>query len=170
MAEPFLGEIRVFAGSYAPVGWELCAGQLLSISENEALYTLIGTIYGGNGVTTFGLPDLRGRVPVHQGSLPGGGTYVLGTPGGVEQVTLTANQLPAHSHTPRATAAPDRTTPGDAVWSSQTTGAYQAANPSTAMKSQTVQEVGGSLPHENMPPSLAVSYIIATNGIFPSRP
>lgn len=169
MAEPFLGEIRVFAGSYAPVGWELCAGQLLSISENEALYTLIGTIYGGNGVTNFALPDLRGRVPVHQGALPGGDTYVIGTPGGVEQVTLTANQLPAHTHAARATAVPDRTTPGDAIWSSQTTGAYQAANPSATMQAQTVQEVGGSLPHENMPPSLAVTYIIATYGIFPSE-
>lgn len=169
MAEPFLGEIRVFAGSYPPVGWELCAGQLLSISGNEALFTLIRSTYGGDGITNFALPDLRGRVPVHQGSLPGGDTYLLGVSGGAEQVTLNTNHLPTHTHAARATAAPDRTAPGGAIWSSQTTGAYRAANPTATMQAQTVQEAGGSLPHDNMPPSLAVTYIIATSGIYPSE-
>lgn len=170
MVEPFLGEIRVFAGTFAPVGWVFCDGQLLPISENDALYVLLGTAYGGDGITTFGVPDLRGRVPVHQGQLPGGSTYVMGAPGGAEEVTLTANQLPAHTHPARATSAPDRTSPQDAIWSSQTTGAYRAADASVTMNPQTVQPAGGSQPHDNMPPTLTVSYIIAVSGIFPSRP
>ncbi|MCM3657525.1 tail fiber protein [Agromyces mediolanus] len=169
MAEPFVGEIRVFAGSFAPVGWELCNGQLLSIAQNDALFALIGTTYGGDGITTFGLPDLAGRIPVHRGVLPGGGTYELGATGGAERVALTQNQLPQHTHVPNATATPDTTSPAGAVWSTQTTGAYQPADPGTPMGAQAVQPAGGSLPHENMPPSLAITYIIAVQGIFPPR-
>ncbi|MFK4729756.1 tail fiber protein [Agromyces mediolanus] len=169
MAEPFLGEIRIFAGNYPPVGWELCNGQLLSIANNDALYALLGTSYGGDGITTFGVPDLQGRIPVHQGAFPGGGTYLMGMRGGTEQVTLTQNQLPPHTHVPLAAASPGTSDPSGAIWSTQTSAAYQAADASTPMGGQAVQPAGSSLPHDNMPPSLTISYIIATYGIFPTQ-
>jgi len=168
MAEPFVGEIRVFAGDYAPEGWALCNGQLLSVAEYDTLHAVIGAVYGGDGITTFAVPDLAGRIPVHQGTLPGGGTYRLGDRDGAERVQLNQNHLPQHTHVPNATATPDTANPAGAIWSTQTTGAYQTADPSTAMGAQAVQPAGGSLPHENMPPSLAVTYIIAVYGIFPT--
>lgn len=164
MADPFIGEIRMFAGSFAPAGWMFCDGQLLPISENDALFNLIGTTYGGDGTGTFGLPDLRGRALVGAGTAPQTGTtYRLGETGGVETVTLTTNQIPSHalpiSSLPRTRTHPD---PGTAL---ATGGAYRpAADVDAAMAT-----VGRSQPHENMPPYLATSFIISLYGIYPSR-
>ncbi len=165
MSNPYLGEIRLFAGNFAPNGWALCQGQTLPISGNDALFALIGTTYGGDGVNTFSLPDLRGRVPVHVGS-----GYALGQNGGEESVTLTAAQLPAHTHVPQATsssaASPD---PGGNVWATASDTPYSAGTPTAAMNPQTVGSAGGSQPHDNMLPFVALNFIIALNGVYPSQ-
>ncbi len=163
MAQPFVGEIRIFAGNFAPAGWEFCDGRLLPISESEVLFNLIGTTYGGDGQTTFALPDLRGRALVGAGAALGGGTYNVGESGGVEQVTLTTQQIPAHG-LPTSSQVRTRTRP-DAGTALATGGAYRpAADADTALAS-----VGGGQPHENMPPFLATSFIISLFGIFPSQ-
>lgn len=166
MAQPYIGELRLFAGNFEPAGWMFCAGQLLPISENEALFQLIGTTYGGDGETTFALPDLRGRVPVHQGN-----GYTLAQTGGAETVTLTSSQMPAHSHPLRAsTAAATHSAPGNALLAATASvnsyGTGSADQPMTAGALTT--QAGGSQPHDNMAPFLAVSYIISLFGIFPS--
>lgn len=165
MAQPFVGEIRIFAGNFAPAGWMFCEGQLLPISGNETLFQLIGTTYGGDGVSTFALPDLRGRLPIHQGN-----GFVLAETGGTEAVTLTVNQLPTHSHPMSAsTASGSMTSPQNNVVS-QTDGTvflYIADAPGVNMSASALTPAGGSQPHENLQPYLCVDFIISLFGIFP---
>ncbi|MES2709268.1 MAG: tail fiber protein [Verrucomicrobiota bacterium] len=170
MAQPFVGEIRIFAGNFAPSGWEFCSGQLLPISENDTLFTLIGTTYGGDGQETFGLPDLRGRLPLHQGT-GAGITYIIGESGGTEEVTLNSNQMPAHTH-PQvvSTSIGNLPNPENAVPAESSTGSvYQSASPTVAMSASMVSVVGGSQPHSNFQPYLCVNYIISLFGIYPSQ-
>ena len=175
MSEPFVGEIRMFAGNFAPRGWAFCDGQLLAVSQNDALFSLLGTIYGGDGRTTFGLPDLRGRIPIHAGSGPGLSLRALGSRGGRETVTLTINEapIPTHTHPSRAMAA--RANSGDpqgAVLGTASSNVYApASSPTLALAAESVGEhrFGGSEPHPNLQPFLCVHFIIALSGIFPSR-
>ena len=173
MSEPFLGEIRIFAGNFAPRGWAFCQGQLLAISQNTALFSLLGTTYGGNGQTTFALPDLRGRSPVHWGSGPGLPPVSLGEQGGSETVTLIASQMPAHSHAVRASSelanaiAVDNGLPGAKVRGGLDI--YTASGSPVALAAGTVSNTGATQPHSNLQPALALSLIIAVEGIFPSR-
>jgi microcystin-dependent protein len=165
MAQPYVGEIRMFAGNFAPAGWMFCEGQLLPISENETLFQLIGTTYGGDGESTFALPDLRGRIPIHQGN-----GFILAETGGAEDVTLTAQQIPAHTHPLLAnTTAGTANTPMNRVLAaSPTLDMYREANPTVAMAVKTVGPAGGSQPHTNFQPYLCVDFIISLFGIFPS--
>ena len=167
MAEPFLGEIRMFAGNFAPRGWALCDGQLLAVSQYDALFSLLGTIYGGDGRTTFGLPELRGRIPVH----PNGSALRLGRSGGSETVTLTAQQLPQHSHAlPAASEPADRRRPRSSLLARTEEPAYTEPNGEmVAMRADAVFAVGGSQGHSNLQPFLCVNFIIALAGIYPSR-
>jgi microcystin-dependent protein len=171
MATPYVGEIRMFAGNFAPAGWMLCQGQLISISENEVLFQLIGTTYGGDGQVTFALPNLSGRTPVHMGtSLADGRTYVIGEMAGVENVTLNVNQLPSHTHTLLASADPATdTTPSQNVAPARAVGNIYDIGADTTLSPQAVSAVGGSQPHENMQPFLVINYIISMFGIFPSQ-
>lgn len=172
MAESYVGEIRMFAGNFAPEGWAFCNGQLLSISEYETLYTLIGTTYGGDGQNTFALPDLQGRVPVHAGQGPGiSRIYVLGEQVGTETVTLTTSQMPAHTHLLTASAAPATSVSpqGQVVAASGGAQLYLDDVPATAMQAGSVGVTGGGYPHENMPPYLATSFIISLFGVFPTQ-
>jgi len=174
----FIGEIRLFAGNFPPQGWAFCNGALLAIAQNDALFALIGTTYGGDGQSTFALPDLRGRVPLHQGSLAGN-SYVIGQQAGVESVTLTGNQIPAHSHSASAsTALPPATGSGINLTGPATYVPAAPAKPKlyapagaspVAMSPQAIQPSGGNQAHNNMAPFLAVSFIIALEGIFPSQ-
>lgn len=170
MSDQYVGEIRMFAGTYAPQGWAMCDGQILQISGNEALYTLLGTTYGGDGRSTFGVPDMRGRVPVSTGNVDGG-NYPLGQKSGTETVTLLQSQIPAHSHLPAAQKATgDQALPTNNVWASKNAFEKPADNiPLVPMSPAAIAHTGGSLPHENLMPYLTVSFIIATEGIFPSQ-
>jgi microcystin-dependent protein len=164
MTEPFIGEIQVFAFQYAPKGWALCNGQLLPINQNQALFSLLGTTYGGDGRTTFALPDLRGRVPLGVGA-----GYTQGERAGEESHTLIAPEMPAHTHTPLASlAAASSPSPADATWTNMGTAGY-AGNPNTQMAGNAIVAAGGSQPHENRSPYLTVNFCIALQGIFPSR-
>jgi microcystin-dependent protein len=165
MAQPYVGEIRMFAGNFAPVGWMFCEGQLLPISENETLFQLIGTTYGGDGQSTFALPDLRGRIPIHQGN-----GFILAETGGAEEITLTVNQIPAHSHPMLASAnTATQGTPSTNVLAQPTSiDLYRAGDTSSPMAPQSVGPVGGSQPHTNFQPYLCVNFIISLFGIFPS--
>lgn len=168
MAQPYVGEIRMFAGNFAPVGWMFCEGQLLPISENETLFQLIGTTYGGDGESTFALPDLRGRIPIHQGN-----GFILAETGGAEEITLTVNQIPAHSHPALATTnAASSTAPNAnnllARTALATITAYGSDNPKTQLAPSTIGPVGGSQPHTNFQPYLCVDFIISLYGLFPS--
>ncbi|MBX9806770.1 MAG: tail fiber protein [Flavobacteriaceae bacterium] len=166
MAQPYVGEIRMFAGNFAPAGWMFCEGQLLPIAENETLFQLIGTTYGGDGQSTFALPDLRGRIPIHQGN-----GFILAETGGVEEVTLTANQIPAHTHPLLATTdIANSGNPGNALLSSTATGnkIYAEATANIAVNNNSIATVGGSQPHTNFQPYLCVDFIISLFGIFPS--
>jgi microcystin-dependent protein len=168
MAQPYVGEIRMFAGNFAPAGWMFCEGQLLPISENETLFQLIGTTYGGDGQSTFALPDLRGRIPIHQGN-----GFILAETGGAEEITLTVNQLPAHSHPMLATTdAASTTAPSSSVLLARALAAtitpYGSDNPKSALHPSSVGPVGGSQPHTNFQPYLCVDFIISLFGIFPS--
>jgi microcystin-dependent protein len=167
MATPFLGEIRIFGGSFAPRGYAFCSGQILSIAQNDALYALLGTTYGGDGQVTFALPDLRGRVPIHQGQGPGLYAYIIGQSGGSESVTLTAGELPVHGHAAACSSNPGTTAdPTNNYWAaSADLKPYTDQAPNASM----LQAAGGSQSHENMLPFLTVSFIIALEGIFPSR-
>jgi microcystin-dependent protein len=166
MPEPFVGEIRMFAGNFPPAGWAFCEGQPLPISENEILFQLIGTTFGGDGESTFNLPDLRGRVPVHQGT-GGGTTYTLGESGGVEQVTLTVQQIPTHTHAFLAsTATGTSPSPVDNVLAANNVvSMYKATTP---MNAAAAGPAGGSQPHENLQPYLCIDFIISLFGVFPS--
>jgi len=165
MAQPYVGEIRMFAGNFAPAGWLFCDGQLLPISENETLFQLIGTTYGGDGQSTFALPDLRGRVPVHQGN-----GLILAESGGVEEVTLTVNQIPAHSHPQLASAGPGSANNpgGNVTGESAAVKVYVSEAPTAGLNAAAVATVGGSQPHTNFQPYLCVDFIISLFGIFPS--
>jgi microcystin-dependent protein len=168
MAQPYVGEIRMFAGNFAPAGWMFCSGQLLPISENETLFNLIGTTYGGDGQSTFALPDLQSRVPIHQGQGSGLYSYILAETGGVESVTLTQNQMPTHTHIPLASNTGASDTPANNFWANSTLGKpYVAAPPVVQMNAGTIGPSGGNQPHDNMIPYLCVSYIISLFGIYP---
>jgi microcystin-dependent protein len=167
MAQPYVGEIRMFAGNFAPAGWMFCEGQLLPISENETLFQLIGTTYGGDGQSTFALPDLRGRVPIHQGN-----GFVLAESGGAEAVTLSVQQIPSHTHPMLATV----NLAGGTSPTGQLLGLTQAATitpygtdaPFVPLSPQSISSVGGSQPHTNFQPYLCIDFIISLFGIFPS--
>lgn len=165
MAQPYVGEIRMFAGNFAPAGWLLCEGQILPISENETLFQLIGTTYGGDGQETFALPDLRGRVPLHFGN-----GILLAETGGAEEVTLTLNQIPAHTHTPVGSSGTGSSSvAGGGLFASSTSKAvYKSGGTPVAMHPSTITPVGGSQPHTNMQPYLCINFIISLFGLFPS--
>ncbi len=171
MSEPFVGEIRMFAGNFAPRGWAFCDGQLLAVSQNDALFSLLGTIYGGDGRTTFSLPDLRGRLPIHAGAGPGLSNRRLGSKNGVESVTLTRNQLPAHTHDFKgSTVAGDQSSPGGNLLAGRVGDAtYQEDATSVAMATASVTSAGGDRSHTNLMPFLCIHFIIALFGIYPSR-
>jgi microcystin-dependent protein len=174
MGEPFVGEIRMFAGNFPPSGWAFCSGQLMPISENEVLFQLVGTTYGGDGQETFGIPDLQGRVPIHMGQGPGlSQNYQIGEKAGTETVTLTVNQIPSHNHVPAASsAAGDQVTPVNNFWSSTSTGdqTYDVAiTPSGTLNTTLIGLTGGSQPHDNVAPFLCISFIISLFGVFPSQ-
>jgi microcystin-dependent protein len=177
MDEPYLGEIRPISTNYAPRGWAFCAGQLLPINQNQALFSLLGTQFGGNGQTNFALPDLRSRVPVGSGQLPGGTTYVQGMVAGNESVSLQVNQIPAHSHpftgTLQTSADLEETTPVGNFPAKGGAPEYSSGPGDTAMLSGPLAgntgPTGGSQPHENRQPVLGINYVIALTGIYPSR-
>ena len=173
MSEPFVGEIRMFAGNFAPRGWAFCDGQLLAVSQNDALFSLLGTIYGGDGRTTFGLPDLRGRIPIHAGSGPGLSQRRLGAKLGTEKETLTVNQLPSHNHALGANNAAGGSTPPSGYFArdAATSNLYIASLTSntTSMQSNMTTNTGGSRFHTNLMPFLCVHFIVALFGIYPSR-
>jgi microcystin-dependent protein len=167
MSQPYVGEIRMFAGNFAPAGWMFCAGQLLPISEYETLFNLIGTTYGGNGQTIFGLPDLRGRFPLHQGE-----GFILAETGGTETVTLTLNQIPIHNHPAVCSAGGGNSgTPVGNFWCTDPAGATAAYSDSdgSGMAGAAIGPTGGDQAHDNMSPFLAVSFIISLFGVFPSQ-
>ena len=171
MSEPFVGEIRMFAGNFAPRGWAFCDGQLLAVSQNDALFSLLGTIYGGDGRTTFGLPDLRGRIPIHAGHGPGLSERRLGAKSGAEKVTLTVNQLPSHTHALQATnqQANNLDPVGRALAPTTFGDVYSEDFAPESMSSQAITKVGGSRSHTNLMPFLCIHFIIALVGIYPSR-
>lgn len=174
MADQFIGEIRIFAGNFAPTGWALCAGQLLPISQNTALFSLLGTYYGGDGKSTFALPDLQGSVPVHQGQGPGLSERYLGEASGAPDVTLLLSETPAHTHALMASPDPaDHVAPGNtfslAVSNPGTIYQDNTTQNQTAFAIQTIAPVGGGLPHDNRQPYLVLNFIIALQGIFPAR-
>lgn len=165
MSTPFLAEIKIFSFNFAPRGWALCNGQLLPINQNQALFSLLGTTYGGNGITTFALPNLQGATPIHTG--PG---FVLGQAGGETAHTLTIPEMAAHSHAAAGSSNPGNTAePANAFWAVAASGAYSAA-PNTAMAPGAISTTGGSQPHNNLSPYLTLNFCIALQGIFPSRP
>lgn len=171
MGQPYVGEIRMFAGSFAPNGWMLCQGQLLPISENDVLFNLIGTTYGGDGQETFALPNLQSRVPMHAGN-----GFTLGESGGVEEVTLTTNQIPSHLHVPQGNAAAagqnsgTAVSPANGVWATQQSLQQFAPGPANAnMNAGVIQPAGGSQPHDNMIPYLCINFIISLYGVYPHQ-
>lgn len=165
MAQPYVGEIRMFAGNFAPSGWMFCEGQLLPISENETLFQLIGTTYGGDGQDTFSLPDMRGRIPIHQGN-----NFILAETGGAEEITLTVNQIPAHSHPflVSSGSATSANPSNNLVAKTNDADVYYEDTPNQNMRTQAVSSVGGSQPHTNFQPYLCIDFIISLFGIFPS--
>lgn len=168
--QPFVGQIRIFAGNFAPQGWVFCDGQLLSIADNATLFNLIGTTYGGDGQTTFAVPDLRGRLPIDRGQGPSTSSYILGQSGGVETVTLTTQQIPSHTHTAAAfsySGSADK--PSNTIPALYPDGIpVNGINISGTMNPAAIGNAGGSQPHNNVKPYLAVRYIISLFGIFPS--
>lgn len=164
MAQPYVGEIRMFAGNFAPAGWMFCEGQLLPISENETLFQLIGTTYGGDGQSTFALPDLRGRIPIHQGN-----GFILAETGGAEEITLTTNQIPIHNHAMLATNdIPTLADPANNLLGQAAAKFYRAGAPTLTLSPQSLGPSGGSQPHTNFQPYLCIDFIISLFGIFPS--
>jgi microcystin-dependent protein len=171
MGDPFIAEIRIFSFNFPPRGWALCDGQLLAINQNQALFSLVGTTYGGNGVTTFGLPDLRGRAPLHTGQGPGLSNRVLGERAGEEGHTLLTGEIPAHTHPASAsTAAGDVPAPANNLLAAASSAIYADGSTGlTSLNPGTIAPAGSSQPHENMEPSLTLSFCIALVGIFPPR-
>lgn len=170
MSSPYVGEIRMFGGNFAPAGWAFCNGALMPISENDTLFNLIGTTYGGDGQETFALPDLRGRLPIHMGTGSSLSTRVIGESGGVEAVTLTQNQIPNHSHAMLASNdIPTLSTPANNMPGQAAAKLYRGGNPTVQLDVQAVQGSGGSQPHTNIQPYLCVNFIISLFGIFPSQ-
>ncbi len=171
MAQPYVGEIRLFAGNFAPSGWALCQGQIVAIAENDVLFTLIGTTYGGDGQSTFALPDLRGRVPLHQGNGASLSSRTIGQTGGTEQVQLSNGQMPAHTHTLLASSAPAQAAaaPSGSLLAATAVNVYGTGTPTTPMAPVAIAPSGGAQPHDNMAPFLVMNYIISLFGIFPSQ-
>ena len=176
MTDPFLAEIRIFGGNYAPTGWALCNGQLMSISQNTALFSLLGTTYGGDGRSTFGLPNLQGSTAMQQGQGAGLSPRYLGEQGGEPAVTLLQAEMPTHTHTAMGNSSVGGSpSPANSVWGTTMVGRqgvnlYSTDAPNLMMSAQSVGPTGGSQPHNNMPPYLGVTFIIALQGIFPQRP
>jgi len=169
MGQPYVGEIRMFAGNFPPNGWQFCEGQPLPISENEVLFQLIGTTYGGDGESTFNLPNLASRVPIHMGTGPDGTTYQLGEMAGTEQETLTVQQIPSHTHPPIGTNNPgSQVTPGGMMFAQGVAQNYAFLS-AIALSAQAVGPTGGSQPHENTQPFLCINFIISLFGVFPSQ-
>jgi microcystin-dependent protein len=180
MSQPYVGQIMMFGGNFAPVGWAFCRGQLVPISENDILFQLIGTTYGGDGQENFGLPDLQGRVPIHMGQGPGvTQNYTIGEQVGVEMVTLTTQQIPLHNHLVQAVTgtAANSSSPTGGVLADESIGLAQATartylpfgGTQSTLAAQTVGSTGGSQPHDNMQPYLTVNYIIALYGVYPNQ-
>ena len=170
MGQPYVGEIRVFCGNFAPVGWMFCQGQPLPISEYDVLFNLIGTTYGGDGQETFNLPNLASRIPVHMGTASFGQTFTIGETGGEEQVTLTTQQIPSHSHVPQGLAgAGANANPQNGVWAECALTPFSSTAPSLPMNAAACGATGGSQPHDNMMPYLVVNFIISLYGIYPSQ-
>ena len=164
MAQPFIGEIKMVSFNFPPKGWAFCNGQLMPISQAEALFNLIGTTYGGDGQATFALPNLQSRLPIHQS-----GGFIIGQLGGTETVTLTLNEIPMHTHALSAqTAAGSGPSPAGGVWASSALEQFSTGAPTTSMAAL-LENAGGDQPHSNVPPYLALNYIIALEGIFPSQ-
>ena len=170
MAQPFIGEIRMFAGNFPPAGWMFCSGQLLPISENDTLFVVLGTMYGGDGQQTFALPNLQSRVPIHFGTGPDGVTYTQGEAAGTESVTLTTQQIPVHNHAALASenTATETVPTNNLIGKSTQIDMFINAGPGDPMNNQSITPVGGSQPHENCQPFLCINYIISLFGIFPS--
>jgi microcystin-dependent protein len=172
MSDPYIGEIRMVGFNFPPVGWALCNGQQLPIDQNSALFTLIGTTYGGDGQTTFNLPDLRGRFPLHWGQGPGLSPYVIGQVSGSEAITLTANQIPPHNHVPRCNSnTGDQGGPANDFWAAPAQQLYSDTAPTVSMNPNLIAQAGTPTPapHDNMNPLQVISFIIALVGIFPPR-
>lgn len=177
MSSPFVAEIRMFAGNFAPRGWALCNGQIIAIAQNTALFSLLGTTYGGNGTSNFALPNLQGRVPIHSGQGPGLSNYVVGETAGVETVTLLQSEITGHSHTLSAEdpgiGSADQSAPGPTSVLAQSTGGFafraDATTQPVPMNQSAVSTLGGGQPHNNLQPYLAVTFIIALQGVFPAR-
>ncbi|TVT78703.1 MAG: phage tail protein [Denitromonas halophila] len=173
MSDPFIAEITMFGGNFAPRGWAFCDGQLLPIAQNTALFSILGTTYGGDGRTTFGLPDLRGRLPMHPGNGPGLSSRRLGEKGGVENVTLNANQIPAHNHAANAVAPAGNSNDAAGNFWADDAGAasatYSSGPATTTMNAGAIGNAGGGQSHTNVQPFVCVSFIIALQGVFPSR-
>jgi microcystin-dependent protein len=170
--EPILGEIRMFAGNFAPRGWALCDGSLMSISTNTALFSILGTTYGGDGRTTFALPDLRGRLPMHVGAGPGLTPRTLGESSGSESVVLVLSQVPQHNHTVGCHSVADQSAPANSIPATEGTGGapvYSTQGADGTMNPAMIGMAGGSQPHDNLSPFLCLTFIIALEGIFPSR-
>jgi microcystin-dependent protein len=173
MADPFVAEIRIFPFNFAPKGWAFCDGQLLPISQNTALFSLLGTTYGGDGKSTFALPDLQGSAPMQPGQGQGLSLRDLGEQGGTESVTLLVSEIPSHTHSWNANAAPallNAPDNGRAIARSSGGTAYKVINPDSQMAPQALSPTGGSLPHNNMQPYLTLNFCIALQGVFPARP
>lgn len=173
MSDPFVAEIRIFAGNFAPRGWALCNGQLLPISQNTALFSLLGTTYGGDGKSSFGLPNLQQRSPMHPGQGPGLSNRVLGESGGEAAVALLTSEMPAHGHGLKAALSPSTGTPAPDLMLSPVNGGaaiYKALSNPQAMAPQTLSAAGGGQPHNNRSPYLALTFIIALQGVYPPRP
>ena len=175
MADPFVAEIRIFPFNFAPTGWAFCDGQLMPLSQNTALFSLLGTTYGGDGKSNFALPNLKGSAPMHPGQGPGLSLHDLGETGGSETVTLLESEMPLHSHAMQANAFPANVqAPGPARALAQSTGgvAYKppAGAPLTTLNPQSLAPSGGDFPHNNMMPFLTLSFCIALQGVFPQRP
>lgn len=167
MSEPYIGEIRMFAGNFAPRGFALCNGQILAIAQNTALFSLIGTTYGGNGVTTFQLPDLRGRAPIHQGQGPGLSQYELGQAAGAETITLITQEIPAHRHAFVGSGGGGSSPAGELLGTPSGDDIFTSGPVSGALAG--VSTAGGGEPHDNVMPSVVINFIIALQGVFPSR-
>jgi microcystin-dependent protein len=170
MTQPFLGEIRLFPWDWSVRGWALCSGQIMAIAQNQALFALLGTTYGGNGVQTFALPDLRGRTALAPGQMPGGPNYVLGEIQGEESHVLTVSEIPAHVHAiTTSSGVANQVSPASARWANGGHAAYSTANPDSTMHPAALSTTGGNQSHENRSPYLALNYSIALQGLFPSR-